>query len=426
MAKCRGVGGSGAVAGPFAAAVQGLLVMRLSTLLFFISTFSLGVYGYASVFSPLGGSSGGTVASGWHSLLDERRIIKLPEPETAPGANAVAADRGHGSTGITAPSVPPPVINAARLRANAGSAQAVAPVQIPPPAAAPRDRLASVRRQSGPSEVKVIPLPKRLVLGPRGDDGTARVVGVGTATRQVPADRIVTGSIGPPPPPRARANASRRPATFDLTQRSSLGGPPAPPPSLGVMPQKRSGSAEKRVARLTPAGTTVSEAAHSSGSSAARSNSASRQSSQALPPPTANPLRKTRLARFAKAVAPVADAMPPSVEKAAVPKRLVRQRPASKRTVLPPSPGARSVAALSARQDARQALAREKKRSKRAAIRKQRKTARRAARAKARVRRVSRSARPRRFRSYRKFQAYRNRVIANEIRRRRYMRLGFY
>ncbi len=418
--------------------------MRFSTIGLVVAVVSAAAYGYGSMFQLAGPTSNEQAGPGaWPTFLDSARVIKAEPPATLKAklpaaarpasqnvavatstAKVVASAEHHIGVGAVAASPASGLTDSANLTRISSTSVPPLPELAPPRklrASARLNPLAPPRRLSA----VVVELPQQ-----RRRETPARPTNARTA-------EIVTGSI---PNRIARISAA---AKFAKISRSSLGGP-MPVPVENSANSARSG---RTIATLPP-----SIEIKSSQNKARHSVAAIEVSVPSASPFRTSSRRIALLPQRQRAVSKprkLTHRLPPLLH----PRRsavyrpgettIRRQFPQPTRRLL----SKKRVAALSAprrpgiakaKRARRAAVANRKARARRAAVVNRKARARRMAQkrkaqrrrqqriAARRARRVGRPRHVRRFRSYREFQAYRNRVIANQIRRRRWYQRSIY
>lgn len=387
--------------------------MRLSSLAIVLGAFTAGVYGYASVFAPLGGSGGGSVGSPWPTLNDQHRIIQARDavasrPDLPAEPDPVGETRGLVPLPVRAERAAPARMH---LVVEAPGLKGIVPPPLPKATAVAATGWTPLPAGSKTVTAKIVERPLVVAALSSQDRRTVRDAKLTAASKIAAIDaagsRVVTGSLGPPMPPDMRA----LPRGTDFSLRSLLGGP-VREAERGAERTVRHPDTGRKIAALPPPPSTVAARDRNPG------GAGSGEASFALP--VENPFRLSRLGQFSRVVAAVdpmslGDGLQGVRTKTrpgrmAVPPRGVRTEAEAKEKLRLASQ--RRIAAVRA-QKARQRRASV---SRRAAVRRE-----------AQVRRA-RAVRRRaaRIRDYREFQAYRNRAIAAQIRRQRYIHLGYY
>lgn len=422
--------------------------MRFSTIGIIVAAISVTAYGYASMFQLSGrpGTQSETTAA-LPMFFDSARVIRekpvLPPPQAAaarqmrsfvdnrelPGASlpqrktvaVVQPARQHSKaetkkiklvkaeTGAAPrPSfrpipIPRPSIDAVEVRQPIVALAELArvnSVELPPvPVQAPSFEPKVVTAKAIASS-KVARIEPGVTYGPP----SPRRPAVTTPSREVSRGaNIVTGSLS------KRQDVARK---FQRTARSSLGGP------LPPVRAPRS-EADARVREIIPVELSPPTA------SPLRNRRLSIAYERRAAPSLDKPLIRRRLLKSpsrriaARDVAPAKKRLPVRAARQRTTRPLPKKRQAVRQPVAVKSAAAQAKRTRAAAIASRKARKRRSQRVRQAALRRRAAQQRRRARARNVRNRNARARRGRRFKSYREFQAYRNRVIANQIRRQR-------
>lgn len=194
--------------------------MRFSTIGIVVAMFATGGYGYVSMFTAAGSPGGGANVVGWPTLVDARHVIQMSEPllpafgaRNPPSVNVFQAGPTHKTA----------FLSEGRTRAAAAARKKQFAEDRIPPLPVPA-RLAREADAIPPAQpASILKMTLAVIEYPPSD---AQPVSRSAISTEVPPPQktasIVVGSIKP-------AEEHRQDARFDTSARSSLGGPLPPP-----------------------------------------------------------------------------------------------------------------------------------------------------------------------------------------------------